>query len=36
MDVKNIGGEDMHRIHLTEDREKQRAVVSTVMNVEVP
>jgi hypothetical protein len=35
MDLRDIGWEGVKWIHLTEDRDKWRAVVNTVMNLRV-
>jgi len=36
MDLKGMGWEGVHWMHLDRDREKCRAVVNTVMNLRVP
>jgi hypothetical protein len=36
MDLKAIGWEGVEWIHLAQDRDKWRALVSTVMNLRVP
>jgi hypothetical protein len=36
MDLREIGFGDMDWIHLTQDRDRWRAVVNTVMNLRVP
>jgi hypothetical protein len=36
MDLKEIGWGGMDWIHLNQDRDQQRALVNTVMNIRVP
>jgi hypothetical protein len=36
MDLREIGGDDMDWIDLTQNRDQWRALVSTVMNFRVP
>jgi hypothetical protein len=36
MDLTEIGFGDVDRIHLTQDRDRWRALVNTVMNLRVP
>jgi hypothetical protein len=36
MDVREIGWEDVDWMNLTQSRDQRRAVVNTVMNLQVP
>jgi hypothetical protein len=36
MDIREIGWEGVDWIHLAQDRDQSRAVVNTVMNLQVP
>ena len=36
MNFKELGWEEVGGVYLSEDRDKRRAVVSTVMNLQVP
>jgi hypothetical protein len=36
MDLRETGWEDVHWIHLAQDRDKEQALVNTVMNLQVP
>jgi hypothetical protein len=36
MDLREIGWEGVDRMHLAEDRDQWRALVNTVMNLQVP
>jgi hypothetical protein len=36
MDLREIGWEGVHWMHVSQDREQWRAVVNTVMNLRVP
>jgi len=36
MDLREIGWEDVDWIHLTQDTDQWRALVNTVMNLEIP
>jgi hypothetical protein len=36
MDLREIGWDGIYRIHVAQDRDQQRVIVNTVMNIRVP